>query len=371
MTQPAPSALSNSATSRVAASTSPTLTACTHTTCRLATTARNPAGIRPSRPQSPARYRPRSFAEKNIRSNQYGAPPTKTPSSARLYKAIAKPNPAILIASQLLRSTTGLYPCTSEDDNQPCMNPHRNPRNNQVPAAPSITALSSWMGCKPRARWVLFAGILLASAPIHTHAADKKTAPPAKPADSYPASDAHPNEHVTIAADPCDDPKLCSFFRLPYIQHGLLPIRVIVTNDGDQALQLDEARMQFISANNDKIPAATEDDINRRIFTMHSAQGTKIPLTPITIHHPPVDKKISQDDDDFGFKGTVVNPHSTLAGYLFYDIQDLDDPALRHAELYIKMIRTLDGAHELFAFSIPLDKWLAANPEAPSNHPRK
>jgi hypothetical protein len=239
------------------------------------------------------------------------------------------------------------------------MNPHRNQRNphrNRIPGR-----------CSPSALCILLASLLL---PVTLHAADKKTVPPAKPADSYPASDAHPNERVTIAADPCDDPKLCNFFRLPYIQHGLIPIRVIITNDGDRALSLDDARMQFISANDDKLPAATEDDINRRLFTIRSAEGTKIPLIPITIHHP-VDKKITQDTDDFGFKGTTVNPHSTLAGYLFYDIKELDDPALAHAELYVKMIHTLDGKQELFAFSIPFDKWLAANPDAPSNHPRR
>ncbi|MGD0797349.1 MAG: hypothetical protein ABR910_06465 [Acidobacteriaceae bacterium] len=209
---------------------------------------------------------------------------------------------------------------------------------------------------------------LLCLAPL-ARAAEKSPAP-AKPAAQYPAFDAHPNEHVSIAAEPCDDPKLCSFFRLPYIQHGLLPVRVVITNDSDRPLSLEDARMQFISANNDKIPAATEDDINRRLFTIRSAEGTKIPLTPITIHHP-VDKKITQDDNDFGFKSTVVEPHSTLAGYLFYDIKDLDDPALVHAELYVKMVHTLDGKQELFAFSIAFDKWLAANPDAPSNHPRR
>jgi hypothetical protein len=215
------------------------------------------------------------------------------------------------------------------------------------------------------------AAALLCLSPLAAHAADHKSAPPAKPAAEYPANDTHPDEHVTIAADPCDDPKLCSFFRLPYIQHGLLPIRVVITNDSDRALSLDDARMQFISANNDKIPAATEDDINRRIFTLHSTQPIHIPLDPFPIKRTPVDKKITEDDNDFGFQGTVVNAHSTLAGYLFYDIQDLDEPALKHAELYVKMVHTLDGKQELFAFTIPLDKWLAANPDAPSNHPRQ
>ena len=201
------------------------------------------------------------------------------------------------------------------------------------------------------------------------HASEKK-APPVRPASEYAAYETHPDERVTVAADPCEEPKLCNFFRLPYIQHGLLPVRVVITNDSDHALSLDDVRMQFISANNDKIPAATEDDINRRLFTIKGAEGTKIPIIPITIHHP-VDKKITQDDDDFGFKSTTVEPHSTLAGYLFYDIKGLDDPALKGAELYVKMIHTKDGSQQLFAFSIPFDKWLAANPDAPSNHPRQ
>jgi hypothetical protein len=242
------------------------------------------------------------------------------------------------------------------------MNPHRNPpnpRESQAFAAISTAARAGALAA------------LVCLAPSVVRASDHKSAPPAKAANTYPANDTHPDEHVTIAADPCDDPKLCPFFRLPYIDHGLLPIRVVITNDSDRALSLDDARMQFITADEQKIPAATEDDINRRIFTYHSTQPIHIPLIPIPIKRTPVDKKITQDDNDFGFQGTVVNAHTTLAGYLFYDIKDLDDPALRHAELYVKMVHTLDGKHELFAFSIPLDKWLDANPDAPSNHPRR
>jgi hypothetical protein len=194
-------------------------------------------------------------------------------------------------------------------------------------------------------------------------AADKK-APPAKPASQYDTFDAHQKEQVTIAAEPCDDPADCKFFRLPYIQHGFIPIRVIITNDSDRALSLDDARLQFISANNDIIPAATDDDINRRLFTVKSVAGTKVPMPApipnITLHHPSVDKKITQDENDFGFSGTVVNAHSTLAGYLFYDVKPLDDPALKGAELYVKMVHSLDAKQNLFAFSIPFDKWLAA-----------
>jgi hypothetical protein len=222
---------------------------------------------------------------------------------------------------------------------------------------------------------------------VNAFAADKK-APPAKPANQYVAYDAHPNEHLTIAADPCDDPKDCDFFRLPYIQHGFIPVRVIFTNDGDTALSLDEARIQFISINNDVIPAATDDDIQRRLFSTKNVKGRQIPLPlplpPITLHDKPVDKQISKDDADFGFSGTTVNPHSTLAGYLFYDVRQLDDPPLKGAQLYVKEVYTLgakdaakdaakdsskdsskdSGKKQLFPFTIPFDKWLAAQPGA-------
>ncbi len=213
----------------------------------------------------------------------------------------------------------------------------------------------------------LFYGLVLAtmtaSAPC-AHAADKK-APPARPAAQYITFDTHEKEHVTVAADPCDDPKNCDFFRLPYIQHGFLPVRVVVTNDGDKALSLDDVRIQFISENKDVIPAATLEDINRRLFSRRSAQGTKIPGMPypVTIHHAPVDKKVTQDDNDFGFPGTTVNPHASLSGYLFYDVRELDDPAMRGAEIYVKEIKPVGGGQQLFAFTIPLDKWLAAQPK--------
>jgi hypothetical protein len=191
-------------------------------------------------------------------------------------------------------------------------------------------------------------------------AGSKKVAPP-QPANQYPAFDSHPEEHVSIAIDPCTEPKNCDFFRLPYIRHSMIPVRVIITNDSDSSLDLSQVRMQFIARDGEKYPAANLDDLNRRLFSTKEAVGRKVPIIPIPIpiRHPPIDKKITQDDDDFGFKTTTVTAHSTIGGYLFYDIKDLDDPPLKGAEIYVKMIHTA-GGKELFAFSIPFDKWLAS-----------
>jgi len=186
----------------------------------------------------------------------------------------------------------------------------------------------------------------------------RKPVPP-QPAETYPMHDHHAGEHVTIAAEPGDSKELRPDTRLDYFAHGLLPVRVIVTNDSELPISLDDARIHFISANNDNIPAATDDDIERRMFTLKGATGKKIPLplpipVPITTGKSKVDKKILDDDDDFGFKTTTVQPHSTVAGYLYYDINGLDAPVLEHATLELRKVKFSGNNTYLDSFEIPL-----------------
>ncbi|HLI77019.1 MAG TPA: hypothetical protein VKV02_08740, partial [Acidobacteriaceae bacterium] len=113
--------------------------------------------------------------------------------------------------------------------------------------------------------------------------------------------------------------------------------------------------------------AATDDDLARRLFSKKYAQGTKIPLPAplpsITIHHPGIDKLITEDGTDFGFSTTTVAPHTTVAGYLFYDTRDINDPVLDHATLELRKVRWASTNKELQSFEIPL-KPSTAKPES-------
>lgn len=205
-------------------------------------------------------------------------------------------------------------------------------------------------------RLVLALLLSLAITPAHAEKPRKPTPP--QLAESYPLHDHHALEHVTIAAEPGDIKSARPNTRLDYFANNLLPIRVIVTNDSDRALTLDDARIHFISAANDNLPAATLDDLQRRMFTLKSATGKKVPLPlpipiPITVGKQNVDKKITLDDNDFGFQTTTVEPHTTVAGYLYYDITDLDPPALLHATLELRKVRYVGGTY-LDTFEIPL-----------------
>ncbi len=196
--------------------------------------------------------------------------------------------------------------------------------------------------------------------------AAKKAAPPAQAASAYPAKDTHDKEHVTVAAEPFDTRAKGEFFRNDYSGHSILPVRVIIQNDGDAPLDLNQARFQFVAADGTKLPAATPDELNRRLFRFADIKQKRIPGTPITYKPTTVDKKIIDDDKDFSFSQTVVPPHTSASGFLFYDIRDLEDPPLRGAELYVKMIHAKDAGkdNELFGFSVPFDKYLAVEDAA-------
>ncbi len=189
-------------------------------------------------------------------------------------------------------------------------------------------------------------------------AAAEHAPPPALAANQYPAFDSHADEHVTIAADPYNTKDKASCFRIDYLKFGFLPIRIIVTNDGDKPISLDQARIHFIPASGDKIPAAEPEDIERRTTTVKNpTSSVKLPIPGINGKPKSKDPKIEADFHEFEYQAIVVEPHTTRAGFLFYDVEGLSDP-LKGAKLYLRRLQSADGK-DLFYFEIPFDKYLA------------
>jgi len=184
--------------------------------------------------------------------------------------------------------------------------------------------------------------------------------PPAvQPATSFPAVEVHPDEHVAIAVEPYDTKEKESIFRVDYIDHDVMPVRLIVTNMGDKPISLRNARILFETADGDRIQAAEPEDVER-LMTRKERMGERIPMpAPIPpIHTKPKDsnQEIEQDFDTFEYQALVVEPHTTRAGFLFYDVSQLDHP-LKGAKLHLHKLRDADG-QELFYFDIPFDNYL-------------
>jgi hypothetical protein len=207
-------------------------------------------------------------------------------------------------------------------------------------------------------RRFVFSVLLAASLLLH---AEEHAPPPAGVATSYPAFDQHPDDHVAIAADPYNTKDKASIFRFKYLDHGFMPIRIIVTNNGDKPISLIDARINFITAAGDKIPAATPEEVERRAGGIKRPDsGYKLPgpLPRIGNKGSDKNKEIDQDFQTFEYSAVAVEAHTTRAGFLFYDVQGLDNP-LVGAKLNLRMLRSADGK-EMFYFEIPFDKYLAS-----------
>jgi hypothetical protein len=189
--------------------------------------------------------------------------------------------------------------------------------------------------------------------------ASDHTPPPVQPASTFAAVEVHDNEKVAIAVEPYDTRARESIFRIDYLSHGVMPVRLIVTNNGDRPISLRDARILFLTAAGDKIPAAEPEDVER-LMSQKERQGSKIPMPgPIPnlkLKPKASDKDIEQDFDTFEYQALVVEAHTTRAGFLFYDVSQLDNP-LKGAKLHLHKLRDADG-NELFYFEIPFDKYL-------------
>ncbi len=200
---------------------------------------------------------------------------------------------------------------------------------------------------------------------IFVFAAKEFVAPRAYPAKTYAARDEHPDENVTIAADPYDTGDKAAIFSVPFSKAGFLPINLIVTNDGDQPVALTGLKVQLVTANRTKIFPATEGDIRRR-FT-RTPRGGQVPgRGPLPIPLPgsgkpkSAERNAAQEFNQASFMAKAVEPHATQAGFLFFDVEGLSQP-LAGAHLYVMGVSTSSG-NELMYFDIPLEKYLSPRP---------
>jgi hypothetical protein len=192
-----------------------------------------------------------------------------------------------------------------------------------------------------------------------TAGATDHSAPSVQPATTYPAVEVHDKEHVAIAVEPWDTKEKESIFRVDYLGHGIMPVRLIVTNNGDKPISLRDARILFYTSGGDRIQAAEPEDVER-LMTRSEREGKKIPMPgpipSIKMKPKASNKAIEQDFDQFEFQALVIEPHTTRAGFLFYDVSQLDHP-LEGAKMHLHKLRDADGA-ELFFFEIPFDMYL-------------
>ncbi len=201
-------------------------------------------------------------------------------------------------------------------------------------------------------------------ASVVAFAAKEYVAPKAYPAKTYPARDAHDNEKVTIAADPYDMPdKASTVFNLDYRDRGMLPVYLIITNDGDEPIALTDLKVQLVTSDRSKISAADKDDLYRK-FSRVKRRGDEPRINPLPLPRKGSDAGIPKEGlselQNAPFMAKAVEPHSTAAGFVFFDVGGISQP-LAGAHLYVMNVRDANGQQLMF-FDIPMEKYLSYRP---------
>jgi hypothetical protein len=181
--------------------------------------------------------------------------------------------------------------------------------------------------------------------------------PAAQPAKTYPAHDEHPTEAVTLALDPYDMADKASIFSVRYSDVGLMPVFMVITNDGSQPISLAGMKAELVTVDRTKIPPATEDDLYRRV-SRPTGSISPNPLPWPKKAKGSVSKDAMDEIQNSQFAAKAVEPHGSQSGFMFFDVSGISTP-LAGAHFYLTGVRDAKG-NELMYFEVPLEKYLSA-----------
>jgi len=181
--------------------------------------------------------------------------------------------------------------------------------------------------------------------------------PKAENANIYPSKDSHPTEKITAAVDVYNTSPKDDIFNTRYVQEGILPVFLVITNDGDKPISVTKMQAQLVTATRAKLDALTADDVMRRVAHVGVSSTSPGRVSPIPIPGTGggKNKKAQQQLEEVNrarFSAFAVEPHSTQSGFLFFDIEDVRNP-VQGAHIYLTGVRDAGGT-ELMYFDIPV-----------------
>jgi hypothetical protein len=177
------------------------------------------------------------------------------------------------------------------------------------------------------------------------------------PATAMAARDSHPQEKLTLGADAYDTPEKAGLFHPKLLQHSILPVLIVFTNDGNQSIDLSQAHFQLVTRDRAKAIPFSQDDLRRSLTDLRPPGSRTEDKLPIPM--PGRNKAhggLSQKDRDqlahASFTARSVPPHSSQQGFLFFDFGTLDQPT-HGARLFVTGVNDAQ-AHELMYFEVLL-----------------
>ena len=181
--------------------------------------------------------------------------------------------------------------------------------------------------------------------------ADKKDAPfRPEPADAFVAKQTI--QGLTIAVQPFDDPDEAktAFGKLNPYEHGVLPVLVVMKNNGKGTVRFDTMQVMYVAPRGRKVEATPAADV----LYLKAGVRPKISNSPIPTGGPRI--KISKNPLKDGviieraFSAKMLPPGDSAHGFFYFQTGHS-----RGTSLYVSGVTEAASGKELFFFEVPLD----------------
>jgi len=159
-------------------------------------------------------------------------------------------------------------------------------------------------------------------------------------------------EKLTLAADPFDTEAKASlaFGKLNPNQYGILPVLVILQNDGDQTLTLEGMRLEYILPTRQHLEATPA----REVPYTRGTDRPKVYSNPLPIPRAGGPKKNplnAWEIEGRAFSAKMLPPGQSASGFFYFQASSTPGSVL-----YLTGIREASSRRELFYMEIPFDK---------------
>lgn len=156
-------------------------------------------------------------------------------------------------------------------------------------------------------------------------------------------------DKLTIAAEPyiSDDKTREAFGNLNPYEYGILPVLVVMQNDGDKVLRLDRMKVEYVIPRGDRIEATPPGDV----------PYVRPPKRPNVANPLPIPRRKGKNPlqkleiESRSFAARMLPPGQSAYGFFYF--QTGHRPG---ATLYLTGIYEAATNKDLFYFEVPLDK---------------
>ena len=194
-------------------------------------------------------------------------------------------------------------------------------------------------------RWPLLLAVSIATGfPADNEKSKFEIKPPA----SYPHRQT--SEKVTIAAEPfeTDEQTHDAFGKVNPLRYGVLPVLIVMQNDGPDAVKIDRIKFAYIQPDGQKIEATPAEDVK----FIHGTKAPKEIPTPIGIKvkRPPKSPLAEWEIEGRAFAAKMLPAGQSASGFVYFQV----DRTSAAASVDVSGLENPVTGKELFYFEIPL-----------------